>query len=152
MANKRTFQSDIWNKGVRLKHGQTFFDLKNGSAGVYLRIKQSKLQKDGSYKDECITIMQPELGAFKNLVDKAMALSGQQPTQAQAQIPVKPAGLTISQLKAQQGKNAYEKWTPDEEQRVIDMHKQGMSFSEIAALINRGEGAVKSRLKKKGVI
>jgi hypothetical protein len=36
--------------------------------------------------------------------------------------------------------------------KFYEMHEKGMSYSQIASKIKRGEGAVRSRLKKHGLI
>ena len=47
---------------------------------------------------------------------------------------------------------AYVKWSPDEEARLADEFAKGMTISEMATLHGRGEGAIKSRLIKLGLI
>ena len=49
-------------------------------------------------------------------------------------------------------KQAYSKWTDEEEKRLTDEFKAGMSFAEMATLHDRGEGAIKSRLIHLGLI
>jgi len=49
-------------------------------------------------------------------------------------------------------KQAYSKWTDEEEKRLTDEFKAGMSFAEMATLHDRGEGAIKSRLIQLGLI
>lgn len=43
---------------------------------------------------------------------------------------------------------AYSKWSEEEEKRLLNLKGQGLSISEIAAKLERNEGAISSRLKK----
>jgi len=47
---------------------------------------------------------------------------------------------------------AYVIWTKEEEIKLLDLFKDGKSYSEIAGLLGRKKGGVTSRLKKLGVI
>ena len=49
-------------------------------------------------------------------------------------------------------KQAYSKWTDEEEKRLADEFKAGMSFAEMATLHDRSEGAIMSRLIQLGLI
>lgn len=77
-----------------------------------------------------------------------------------ASIPVTPVipqskprpSLTIPQRKQMNGENAYDKWSEAEDKLIDELYNTGMSYSQIAAKIKRGEGAVRSRLKKHGII
>ena len=63
----------------------------------------------------------------------------------------KQATSYMAQQKAQY-QQAYAKWSPDEEARLQDEFANGMTIPEMAALHGRGEGAIKSRLVKLGLI
>lgn len=49
-------------------------------------------------------------------------------------------------------KQAYSKWTDEEEKCLTDEFKAGMSFAEMATLHDRSEGAIMSRLIQLGLI
>ena len=49
------------------------------------------------------------------------------------------------------GNNAGQKWTPEEEELLIERYNQGLSVEEIAALHGRGKGGIRSRLRKLGI-
>ncbi len=70
---------------------------------------------------------------------------------APAPIKTKQPSSYMAQQKAQY-QLAYAKWTPDEEARLQDEFANGMTIPEMAALHGRGEGAIKSRLVKLGLI
>ena len=70
---------------------------------------------------------------------------------APAPIKAKQATSYMAQQKAQY-QLAYAKWSPDEEARLQDEFANGMTIPEMAALHGRGEGAIKSRLVKLGLI
>jgi hypothetical protein len=70
---------------------------------------------------------------------------------APAPIKKKQATSYMAQQKAQY-QQAYAKWTPDEEARLHDEFANGKTIPEMAALHGRGEGAIRSRLVKLGLI
>lgn len=43
---------------------------------------------------------------------------------------------------------AYEKWTPDEDAKLMELHRCGMSNGEIATTLQRQTSAIRSRLEK----
>lgn len=65
-------------------------------------------------------------------------------------LPKKPA--SHMEQEKEKHKQAYSKWTDEEEKRLTDEFKAGMSFADMATLHDRGEGAIKSRLIQLGLI
>ena len=70
---------------------------------------------------------------------------------APAPIKTKQPSSYMAQQKAQY-QQAFAKWSPDEEARLQDEFANGMTIPEMAALHGRGEGAIRSRLVKLGLI
>lgn len=70
---------------------------------------------------------------------------------APAPIKTKQATSYMAQQKAQY-QQAYAKWNPDEEARLQDEFANGKTIPEMADLHGRGEGAIRSRLVKLGLI
>ncbi|MEU9095471.1 hypothetical protein [Streptomyces sp. NPDC048428] len=95
-----------------------------------------------------------ELGRSENSVRWrlfALALAPR-PTPAQ---PAAPRPAVAEPLKAytvlekrQAHRNAYQRWTPDEEEDLLNRCAQGVSLSALAEMFGRGEGAIASRLMK----
>lgn len=56
---------------------------------------------------------------------------------------------SLDQLR-QQYRNAYRKWTPAEEQRLIQLFQAGKSIQKIAQILGRQSGAIRARLQKLG--
>ena len=48
--------------------------------------------------------------------------------------------------------NAYSKWSEDEDKKLEDYYSRGMSVAEIAAIMQRNEGGISSRINKLGLI
>ena len=48
--------------------------------------------------------------------------------------------------------NAYEKWTEEEQNKLIALHQEGTKVSQIAEALGRKTGGIKSRLKKLGLV
>ncbi len=70
---------------------------------------------------------------------------------APAPIKTKQPSSYMTQQKAQH-QQAYAKWTPDEEARLQDEFANGKTITEMTELHGRGEGAIRSRLIKLGLI
>lgn len=49
-------------------------------------------------------------------------------------------------------RNAYAKWSPEDDRLLLETYRSGASVRELAALFSRNEGAIRSRLKKKGIL
>ena len=49
-------------------------------------------------------------------------------------------------------RNAYAKWSPEDDRVLLERYKAGISVKELAVLFARNEGAIRSRLKKMTVI
>ena len=47
---------------------------------------------------------------------------------------------------------AYEKWTKNEYEALIEEYKKGMTIREIAEVHQRKRGAIKAKLKKLGLL
>ena len=47
--------------------------------------------------------------------------------------------------------NAYAKWDDEEDKKLANYYRQGLSTSEIASLMNRNTGGISSRIKKLGL-
>lgn len=58
-------------------------------------------------------------------------------------------GLTALRLKHP---NAYMPWTSEQEELLLELHKEGMSVSRIAKELGRQVGAIRQRLEKLGVL
>lgn len=47
---------------------------------------------------------------------------------------------------------AYDKWTPDEEQELLRKYQNGATINELSVLLARRPGAIRSRLRKRGLL
>ena len=44
--------------------------------------------------------------------------------------------------------NAYAKWTPEEDSKILELSGRGLSIKELTKIFERNEGAIRSRIKK----
>ena len=44
--------------------------------------------------------------------------------------------------------NAYAKWTPEEDSKLLELSSRGLSIKELTKIFERNEGAIRSRIKK----
>ena len=66
-----------------------------------------------------------------------------------AYIPPKPTSYMEQQK--QLHANAYAHWDDEEDKKLTEYYRQGLSTSEIASLMNRNTGGISSRIKKLGL-
>lgn len=60
----------------------------------------------------------------------------------------KQAGDSYMSKQKEEHPNAYNQWTPEEEARMKELQKMGLSAKEIGERLGRNEGAILSRLNK----
>jgi len=71
------------------------------------------------------------------------------PDAAPSTKPAEPASYMERQK--QLHANAYAKWDDEEDRKLAEYYRQGLSTSEIASLMNRNTGGISSRIKKLGL-
>lgn len=59
----------------------------------------------------------------------------------------KKAAPTLEEIR-QKHENAYAPWTLEEEQQLMELHAQGQKPAEIAKILGRHTGAVRSRINR----
>ena len=76
--------------------------------------------------------------------------SSQQAKPTNMPIPSLPHEATVSRMAMTQSMHpqAYAKWTFEEEERLRRFYQEGKGIKEIAFLMNRNEGGIRSRLRK----
>ena len=63
-----------------------------------------------------------------------------------AHIPLEP--ISYIERQKQLHANAYAHWDDEEDKKLTEYYRQGLSTSEIASLMNRNTGGISSRIKK----
>ena len=88
----------------------------------------------------------------KQLESSNAALQQTKPTNMP--IPSIPQEATVSRMAMTQSMHpqAYAKWTVEEEERLKRFYQEGKGIKEIAFLMNRNEGGIRSRLRKLGLM
>ncbi|MBP9992823.1 MAG: HRDC domain-containing protein, partial [Bacteroidales bacterium] len=73
-----------------------------------------------------------------------------------AELPMGPDGsgkkFSYMEMQKQAHPNAYAPWTDEEEKTLLFLWRQGKSISELAEILQRNTGSIRSRLKKKGSV
>ena len=73
-----------------------------------------------------------------------------------AELPMGPDGsgkkFSYMEMQKQAHPNAYAPWTDEEEKTLLFSWRQGKSISELAEILQRNTGSIRSRLKKKGSV
>ena len=80
--------------------------------------------------------------------------SSQQAKPTNMPIPSIPQEATVNRMAMTQSMHpqAYAKWTVEEKERLKRFYQEGKSIKEIAFLMNRNEGGIRSRLRKLGLM
>ena len=63
------------------------------------------------------------------------------------QFGIRAAGLSVEEVRTTH-RNAYSKWTVDEDALLLDLARKATSVADIAALFGRQESAIESRMAK----
>jgi len=117
-----------------------FFDVKEAKDGArYLVISESK-QAGSSYDHSRIMIFEEHLESFAEGLQKALQFLG-----------VKTKAYKVDDVRQTYPK-AYERWTPEEDERLKLEYQAGVSVSELAIYFQRQPSAIRSRLTKLGVL
>lgn len=123
-----------------------FFQVSQSISGsTYVRIsRRAKLAQDT--QDHSIIIEDSDLDdfftAFKKLVMKVGKMRmGETADKA----------YSVDQIRKSHG-NAYMPWTADENRRLETLFKEGKTVKELSKIFERREGAIRSRIKKLGLL
>lgn len=101
---------------------------------------------DGKYKNDGFVIS-------KNSMMEICAHLKNSPQNNPAPFPqVNKKAYTFDEKRAEQGMNAYNPWTKDEEDVLRRLFDTGMKVEDIARRMKRGTGSIQSRLSKLGLI
>ena len=58
------------------------------------------------------------------------------------------SGLSYMEQQKLLYSNAYAKWTPEEDSKILELSSKGLSIKELTKIFDRNEGAIRSRIKK----
>lgn len=127
------------NKFFTSQRNYAFVDLNdNGS----MRVTVSRKLNDG-YERDGFTIPSETM---KEICSVLQSQSNASPQLQQSPNPV--SSYTLEQKRMEQGKKAYLPWTEEDDAKLIKMLKQDYSIQEIATVLQRGTGAIVSRMNK----
>ena len=138
--NKNNNYSSAINEDIRpfkLQTKYSFLICQSESGCNYLTISSNQ----NGNPTASIIITQDTIQDFCNELIETMNLLGWQHNLK---------NRSINDIK-QQYQKAYEKWTIEEEQVLVNKFEHGLSIKEIAAILERQPGAINSRLRKLGL-
>lgn len=131
------------------KSGTIYFDIVENGNEHFLKITQSKSLGNGEFRREKIFITEQELQDFKEIIVKAMEYWNPQPgTQSS---PQKEETHTLEQKREQYG-NAYLPWEEEADNLLKKWYSEGKTISELSEMFERKPSAIRSRLRKLGLI
>lgn len=127
-------------------HGQVQVDKSNGMVTISLP-SGSSIQMD--------PVELARFAKFLFAIKREIAPSlNTTPSTSQQSVPTGKAqtsGLNYMDQQKAKHHNAYATWTKLDELKMKQLHEAGKSNAEIAKELDRGEGAIASRLKKIGI-
>ena len=137
---------------VNSKHGNINIDV-DANGNIVL----SQQWGDGKIiltSDEAGNLGRCILGKIKALNRSQVQNQPNSPSQAPPTTPtaVTPKAYTVDEKRKEQGRNAYARWTEQDDQKLKELYGQKKSIRELAEHFHRGKRAIQSRLSKLGLI
>lgn len=119
-----------------------FIDIKQSRDGTkYLVISESKLANE-KWEHNRIMIFQEHIPTVIGEINKALKFIG---------VSIKTKAYSIEEVRRAYPK-AYAKWTKEEEDALRDKYLKGMTIEDLAAIFQRRPSAIRSRLRKLGLL
>jgi len=137
MNTTEVSRKELYSEKVTAGSRTYFFDVKESKEGKkYLVISESRAGQD----HQRVMIFDEYLDAFTVGFKQALKF-------------LRPKRLPKQVIQARgQYPRAYENWSAEEEQTVVKKYQSGNSIEELAAEFKRNPGAIRSRLRKLGMI
>ena len=155
-------RKELFTEKVTAGSRTYFFDVKESADGTkYLVISESR-QNTSQQTHNRLMIFQEHLKAFDKEYEKAMRFLGvgRRRWRFALRLPGRKAmrflrarskAYSVDE-KRQEHPNAYKQWTSEDDQQLREEFAKGADISELAELLQREEGAIRSRLKKLGTL
>ena len=141
-ASIKKYDRDLFNVQISSHSGEVYFDIKKDEQEDYLKITQSKYTGNNERRREKIFIARSELIEFRDAINKAIDYWNLE-TKEKSVKKVRKTELAG---------NAYLPWEKEADEYLMSLYKEGKSIKELAEIFERQRGAIRSRLKKLGVI
>ena len=141
-ASIKKCDRDLFNVQISSHSGEVYFDIKKDTQEDYLKITQSKYTGNNERRREKIFIARSELIEFRDAINKAIDYWNLE-TKEKSVKKVRKTELAG---------NAYLPWEKEADEYLMSLYKEGKSIKELAEIFERQRGAIRSRLKKLGVI
>ena len=141
-ASIKKYDRDLFNVQMSSHSGEVYFDIKKDAQEDYLKITQSKYTGNNERRREKIFIARSELIEFRDAINKAIDYWNLE-TKEKSVKKVRKTELAG---------NAYLPWEKEADEYLMSLYKEGKSIKELAEIFERQRGAIRSRLKKLGVI
>lgn len=135
-------RKELFTQKVRAGLRTYFFDVKQSKENsLYLVISESK-SVGTEYEHHRVMIFEEDIDEFIVGFEKTIAFirEGQ-----------KPKSYSVEIIR-QQYPNAYAKWTSEDDKLLQNKYDQGISVAELSQFFQRKPDAIRSRLKKLGII
>lgn len=139
---KRKYK-DLWSFNDKTPNGtRIFVDLKSSGK---LKITLSKSLGKGQFERDELFIPENNIAVFRDTLNTVFP-----PSQPMAATPAAKT-YSLDDIRKQHGQSAYTPWTDADDADLKKLHGEGYSVEQLAAHFKRGEGAIRSRLKKFGL-
>jgi DNA-directed RNA polymerase specialized sigma24 family protein len=135
-------RKEIYTKKVLAGKRIYYFDVKESKDGTkYLVISETE---QGKAEHHRIMVFEESVESFIEALQNAVSHIIKK--------PIKPEKAYSVETVRQEFPNAYAKWATADDELLKKKYGQGVKISELAKLLNRKEGAIKSRLTKLGLL
>jgi hypothetical protein len=136
-------RKELFSERVSAGSRTYFFDVKESAGGIrYLVIIESR-QTNGEFcEHNRVMVFQEHLMAFSRGFKKAFEFMIEED---------RSKAYNVEQIRREYPR-AYAKWTEEEDIRLRDGYTQGKIINELAKIFQRKPGAIRSRLRKLGLL
>ena len=135
-------RKEIYTEKIPAGRRMYYFDVKESKDGTrYLVISETE---QGIAEHHRVMIFEESIEAFVNALQNAVNHVIKKPARAEKPYNVESVRKEFP--------NAYSNWTSSDDALLKKKYAEGVKISELAKLLNRKEGAIKSRLTKLGLL
>lgn len=136
-------KTELFSEKIAAGSRTYFFDVKESREGTkYLVISESRRGGKEDYEHNRIMIFQEHIPVFANGLEKALKFM-KKSSKAQT--------YYVEEIRQKYPK-AYIKWTKDEDSTLKNEYLRGNTVDELASIFQRKPSAIRSRLKKLGLV
>jgi len=141
MSEQKCHGEELFSTRVHAGSRTYFIDVQRAATGVkYIKIGESRRGEGKRHEHHRVMVFEEYFTEFLHALTEAVPFMRPDPLPSQISVVRK------------EHPRAYEKWTEEEDARLRSMFGAGKDAAEMAAVLQRQRGAIRSRLRKLGLL